>query len=214
MQSFSNYLLDKMVYRQEPKPKHKKRLAQSEETYEILSCKVIDAPVRMFPANSSQETIEELKQMQIAHTQHHNPSKLEEDYDDDFEWAYKKILKDAGYKYDKKYFAKLLDEAANVTIKLKYKYNRPRPHQIGPIIGVDVTKYGSGTAKTPSYPSGHTAQSLLVALVLADKYPDLKDSLIEASDEISLSRLVGGHHYPSDIEYGKEIGRWLHANVK
>ena len=37
---------------------------------------------------------------------------------------------------------------------------------------------------------------------------------MKAADEISLSRLVGGHHYPSDIEYGKEIGRWLHANVK
>ena len=213
MQSFSNYLLDQMVYRQEPKPKHKKRLAQSDD-YETLRCKVIDAPVRAFPANSSQEVINELNQMRIANEQHHNPKKLEHIYDDDFTWVYKKIVKEAGHEYDKKYFEQLIDEAANVTIKLKYKYNRPRPHQIGPLVGVDITKYGSGTAKTPSYPSGHTAQSLLVALVLADKHPDLKEDLMKAADDISLSRLVGGHHYPSDIEYGKEIGRWLHANVK
>jgi hypothetical protein len=37
---------------------------------------------------------------------------------------------------------------------------------------------------------------------------------MKVSDKISLSRLVGGHHYLSDIEYGKKLGKWLHSHVK
>ena len=55
---------------------------------------------------------------------------------------------------------------------------------------------------------------MLVALYLGDKYPDLKDKLIEVAKDISLSRLVGGHHFPSDIKYGEMLGKWMHSNLK
>ena len=213
MQLFSQYVIDKIVYAVKPKEKHQKRL-DSAEDYQILNCSYVDAPVCVPPANSSGETKAELETIAAAEALHKNPGKLEQKYDDKFDWAFKKVVEDAGLEYDDEYFNLLIKEAASITIRLKYKYNRPRPYQLGPVLGIDVTKYQSSTAKTPAFPSGHTTQSVLVACVLGEKYPELKEKLMKVADKVSLSRVVGGHHYPSDIEYGKKLGKWLSGQLK
>jgi len=213
MQLFSKYVIDKIVYAKQPKAKHQKRL-DSAEDYEILNCSYVDAPVMLPPANSSGETMAELETIAAAEALHKNPGKLEHKYDDEFDWAFKKVVEDAGLEYDETYFKRLIKEAASITIRLKYKFNRPRPFQLGPVLGIDVTKYQSSTAKTPAFPSGHTTQSVLVACVLSEKYPELKEKLMKVADKVSLSRVVGGHHYPSDIEYGKVLGKWLSGQLK
>ena len=213
MQLFSKYVIDKIVYAKQPKAKHQKRL-DSAEDYEILNCSYVDAPVMLPPANSSGETMAELETIASAEALHKNPGKLEHKYDDEFDWAFKKVVEDAGLEYDETYFKRLIKEAASITIRLKYKFNRPRPFQLGPVLGIDVTKYQSSTAKTPAFPSGHTTQSVLVACVLSEKYPELKEKLMKVADKVSLSRVVGGHHYPSDIEYGKLLGKWLSGQLK
>ena len=213
MQLFSTYLIDKIVYALEPKPKHMKRLAEP-ENYQYLNCTSLDAPVSVPPSNSSGQTRVELDTINNANLLHKNPAKLEQKYDDDFLHGFKKIVEEAGHNWDDVYFKALVKEAASITLRLKYKFNRPRPFQLGKVLGIEVTKYSSSTAKTPAFPSGHTTQSVLVAHVLSDKYPDLKDKFIKLADKISLSRLVGGHHYPSDIEYGKQLGKWLHSHIK
>lgn len=213
MQLFSSYLIDKIVYALEPKPKHKKRLAAPED-YQYLNCTSLDAPVGIPPANSSQQTRDELETLANAKLLHKNPAKLEQKYDDDFLHAFKKVVKKAGHEWDQAYFKALIKEVASITIRLKYKFNRPRPFQLGKVLGIEVTKYSSSTANTPAFPSGHTTQSVVVAHVLSDKYPELKDDLMKVADKVSLSRLVGGHHYPSDVEYGKQLGKWLSGHIK
>jgi acid phosphatase (class A) len=213
MQLFSKYVIDKIVYAKQPKAKHQKRL-DSAEDYEILNCSYVDAPVMVPPANSSGETMAELETIAAAEALHKNPSKLEHKYDGEFDWAFKKVVEDAGLEYDEIYFKRLIKEAASITIRLKYKFNRPRPFQLGPVLGIDVTKYQSSTAKTPAFPSGHTTQSVLVACVLGEKYPELKEELMKVADKVSLSRVVGGHHYPSDIKYGELLGKWLSGQLK
>ena len=213
MQLFSQYVIDKIVYAKKPKAKHQNRL-DSAEDYEILNCSYVDAPVMVPPANSSGETKAELETIAAAEALHKNPGKLEQKYDDEFDWAFKKVVEDAGLEYDETYFKRLIKEAASITIRLKYKFNRPRPFQLGPVLGIDVTKYQSTTAKTPAFPSGHTTQSVLVACVLSEKYPELKEKLMKVADKVSLSRVVGGHHYPSDIEYGELLGKWLSGQLK
>ena len=213
MQLFSKYVIDKIVYAKQPTAKHQKRL-DSAEDYEILNCSYVDAPVMVPPSNSSGETMAELETIAAAEALHKNPGKLEHKYDDEFDWAFKKVVEDAGLEYDETYFKRLIKEAASITIRLKYKFNRPRPFQLGPVLGIDVTKYQSSTAKTPAFPSGHTTQSVLVACVLSEKYPELKEKLMKVADKVSLSRVVGGHHYPSDIEYGKVLGKWLSGQLK
>ena len=107
----------------------------------------------------------------------------------------------------------MIKAASDRIIRLKYKYNRPRPYQLAPHHNVDVNVFGSETAKTPSFPSGHTAQSRLVAKIIGDVYPQLKEDAMKIADDVSKSRIVGGHHFKSDIEFGEKIGDWLYNNL-
>lgn len=209
MELFSNFLLDNLTYAISPRKKHKKRLATPED-YQYLNCTSLDAPVMIYASNS--KTGPELLDIQMAQNTHPEPGELEESYDDDFTWAFKELITSAGHQYDDTYFKVLMDEAASITIRLKYRFNRPRPVQLAYYLGIDIKQFNSSTAKTPSFPSGHSAQSTLHALVLADQFPDLKDKLMKIADKVSESRLVGGHHFPSDIKYGEQLGQWLHQN--
>ena len=213
IQLFSKYLIDQIVYTKKPKAKHQKRL-DSPENYDLINCSYMDAPVQIPYANSSTETKVELETIANANLQHKNPAKLEEKYDAEFLWAFKKLVEDAGKEWDDDYFKRLVKEAASITIRLKYKFNRPRPFQLGQVLGIEVTKYASSTAKTPAFPSGHTTQSVLVACVVGKKYPELKEEAMKIADKVSLSRVVGGHHYPSDIDYGNMLGKWISGQLK
>jgi acid phosphatase (class A) len=195
-----------------PKKKHLKRLA-SEESLVIIGCKAEDAPLTLPPSNSSEETRLEMLELKNLQTQHPDPAKLEEDYDDDFLWAFEKICKDNGLGFDKKFFKAMIKEVGHIVIKLKYKFNRPRPFQLAKVHCLDLMKYDSETAKTPSYPSGHTTQGRVLAIYLSKLYPELQDQFEAVSDTISLSRMVGCHHFPSDVAYGNQIATWIASNI-
>ncbi len=212
MQTFSNYIIDQQVYTLVPKKKHLKRLA-SEESLVIIGCKAEDAPLTLPPSNSSEETRLEMLELKNLQTQYPDPAKLEEDYDDDFLWAFEKICKDNGLGFDKKFFKAMIKEVGHIVIKLKYKFNRPRPFQLAKVHCLDLMKYDSETAKTPSYPSGHTTQGRVLAIYLSKLHPELQDQFEAVSDTISLSRMVGCHHFPSDVTYGNQIATWIASNI-
>jgi acid phosphatase (class A) len=179
----------------------------------IIGCKAEDAPLTLPPSNSSEETRLEMLELKNLQTQHPDPAKLEEDYDDDFLWAFEKICKDNGLGFDKKFFKAMIKEVGHIVIKLKYKFNRPRPFQLAKVHCLDLMKYDSETAKTPSYPSGHTTQGRVLAIYLSKLYPELQDQFEAVSDTISLSRMVGCHHFPSDVAYGNQIATWIASNI-
>jgi len=60
--------------------------------------------------------------------------------------------------------------------------------------------------KTPSYPSGHSAQGILIGKVLQTRLPINTDAFLEAGKRISYSRNIGRAHYPSDSRLGEDIG--------
>ena len=60
--------------------------------------------------------------------------------------------------------------------------------------------------KTPSYPSGHSAQGMLIGLVLSDKYPKAKSAFMKTANNISDSRNIAHAHYKSDSDMGKKLG--------
>lgn len=212
MQTFSNYIIDQQVYTLVPKKKHLKRLA-SEEKGVIFSCKAEDAPLTLPPSNSSEETKLELLELKNLHLQHPDPAKLEEDYDDKFLWAFKKVCRVNNLEFDGKLMQKIIREAGHIVIKLKYKFNRPRPFQLAKVYDIDLVRYDSDTAKTPSYPSGHTIQGRILAIYLSKLYPEFQEQFEAVSDAISLSRMVGCHHFPSDVAYGNQIATWLASNI-
>ena len=67
--------------------------------------------------------------------------------------------------------------------------------------------------KTPSYPSGHSTQGILIGKVLQTKLPINTDAFLEAGKRISYSRNIGRAHYPSDSRLGEEIGTEMYRYI-
>ena len=68
--------------------------------------------------------------------------------------------------------------------------------------------------KTPSYPSGHSAQGYLIGKVLQTKLPIQTDAFLEAGKKISFSRNIGRAHFPSDSRMGEELGTAMYQHIK
>ena len=98
-----------------------------------------------------------------------------------------------------------LDDAAHIITKLKWSYNRPRPYQAALKHGFNFKPMSSVSAHSPSYPSGHTIQSLVLANDLASFAPQHRHAFLKLAEKISASRMIAGYHFPSDIQFGRTI---------
>jgi acid phosphatase (class A) len=83
----------------------------------------------------------------------------------------------------------------------KFQYRRPRPFLTDPSLKPCIK-----LEKTYAYPSGHTTMARLYARVLAHMYPERAEAFMRRGDEISMHRVLGGVHHPSDIVAGKKLG--------
>ncbi len=83
----------------------------------------------------------------------------------------------------------------------KKKWNRVRPPladtRIHPCVALE---------KTASYPSGHATRGIVWATLLAEIFPDYRDKLMERGKQIGEDRVIGGMHYPSDVDAGQQLG--------
>jgi membrane-associated phospholipid phosphatase len=59
---------------------------------------------------------------------------------------------------------------------------------------------------TYSFPSEHAATAFLMASILGERYPHLRPFFYTAAVVVSLSRLLLGVHYPTDILAGAALG--------
>jgi hypothetical protein len=129
---------------------------------------------------------------------------------DNIEAAFKKTADEQGVKdYDKKIAAKLIKESAPVILELKKHHNRKRPYELDK----DLKAVKMESMKTPSYPSGHSAQSILIASVLKDKYGKGK-AFMQTAKNISDSRNIAHAHYKSDSVNGTKLGKELYKHIK
>lgn len=80
--------------------------------------------------------------------------------------------------------------------------------------GLDLEVVNMQSAKTKSYPSGHSAQAVLIANVFSEIYPNLRKQFTVAADNISKSRLIAKVHYPSDSRFGEELGLAMYNYLK
>ena len=126
-------------------------------------------------------------------------------YDDNFDKYIVSVLTNAGVpKTDVEQLIKQLhDDITPLLMKLKYHYQRVRPTQLAFYYNLPLYPYISVTASTPSYPSGHCFQAKIYCEVLGNMYPKYYQSLQQLSEDICVSRLYLGVHYPSDTEFGK-----------
>ena len=133
---------------------------------------------------------------------------------DDVATIFEEICKENNVEYPKELVDNLLKSATGVIMDLKYHYNRPRPFQLASHYNIKLGEYVMESMKTPSYPSGHSVQGILVGKVLQTKLPLNTDAFLEAGKRISYSRNVGRAHYPSDSKLGEDIGNAMFRHVR
>ncbi len=158
------------------------------------------------PKNDSKTTREEIETIQ---KEVNGASKeLQVEYkmtDEDTSYYIKEYLREYGLEFNEDTIEYLEDQSTPVTRHYKNRFNRPRPYQIAEKLKIPFKKFKTGTANTPSYPSGHTVQAYVVANYYAEKYPEHKENLREMADKSAYGRVVAGLHYPSDYRAGIKL---------
>jgi len=161
------------------------------------------------PANDSLQTFKELQELKNLKTDKNFVIEK-----DDMIKSFKNINDEAGLDFPTKEITKLQNDSSEVIKSLKNYFNRPRPKELANSLGIKMENVELKSMKTPSYPSGHSAQSKLFANVLSDKFPELRFQYQKEADEISDSRNIGKAHYMSDSNFGKELGDRMYRHLK
>tara|TARA_E500000305_G_scaffold102705_1_gene97648 strand:+ start:878 stop:1405 length:528 start_codon:yes stop_codon:yes gene_type:complete len=155
------------------------------------------------PSDNSFTTMQEVKEL--------NNTPINKNFvkqKDNIKKAFTKIV-DEG-----KFIQKLIDESAPLILKIKKHHDRPRPKKLAKKIGIKMEDVEMESMKTPSYPSGHSAQGVLVGMALSDKYPNKKTKLMKIAKDISKSRNIARAHYKSDSKFGEQIGKDMYNHIK
>ena len=99
-------------------------------------------------------------------------------------------------------FDEVLIETEQVVGGGKDHWQRPRPYQVDP---QDLHH----TEKKPSYgyPSGHSTRATVMALLLAEMYPDKRDAILTEGRQIGWDRVMLGRHYETDVFAGRVLGQ-------
>ena len=157
------------------------------------------------PSDNSFDTAQEIKALKKIKLNKSFVKKY-----DNIEASFKKTAEENGIdNYDEKIAAKLIKESAPVILKLKKYHNRPRPYDLDSSLKAVKMK----SMNTPSYPSGHSAQGMLIASVLKDKYGK-SSAFMQTAKNISDSRNMAHAHYMSDSKNGTELGKQLYKHIK
>ena len=200
--------LKDMVFSKSIKPKHKKRMGIETKLFPSNPKLTITPP----PANDSNETRTELFKL-LAYNDGVIDRKMVKEFDDMRE-PYMELVNKYNLDVTKDDLQQIIDEGAKFTLKIKYKFNRPRPYQIAEHYGIeDFRRHKLDSAKTPSYPSGHAIQGRLIGLILTDKDPEHQNEYMAVSQRISDSRIMARAHYPSDKEYGVKLADELYEQM-
>ena len=201
--------LNKMVFSNEIIDKHQKQMRR---TNEILPNKlyVAEKPPN---DNSSRETLRELHWMLD-----YNDGVIDNDLvkeGDEVIDVFEKYCDDSGLNFDRKYYKQILKESRKPILELKYHYNRPRPYQLAEFYNIeDFKRHELDSAKTPSYPSGHSIQGYMMGSILGSKYPSHYQNFMNLGKFVSESRLMARAHFPSDVEFGEKIGIMIFNSIK
>ncbi len=109
---------------------------------------------------------------------------------------------------------RLIDSSVPVIMDLKNFFNRPRPKEIALKLGIDFPNVELNSMKTPSYPSGHSAQAFLIGYLLSDMFPKYKEQFMKTAKDISYSRNAARCHYRTDSKFGMYLGKEMYKHYK
>ena len=125
--------------------------------------------------------------------------------DKDSSYYIKEYMDDNDLKYNENMIEFIEDQCVPVIRHYKNTFNYPRPYQLAEKYKVKLNKLKTGTASTPSYPSGHTVQPYVVANFYGKKYPEHKKNLRIMADKTAYGRINAGLHYPMDYSAGIKL---------
>ena len=162
------------------------------------------------PSDNSFDTMQEVKELEKTPL---NKKFVKEN--DDIEAAFKKTAEQKNIKdYDKNIAAKLIKASAPVILKLKKHFNRPRPKVLAKKLNISMKDIEMDSMKTPSYPSGHSVQGILIGKMLGDEYPKARTAFVKRGKNISDSRRSARAHYKSDSKMGEKLGDAMYNFLK
>ena len=101
--------------------------------------------------------------------------------------------------------------------RTKEKYVRMRPYyqfneETADGLKRSQTFYENLFEKT-SYPSGHSSQAWLTAMVLAEINPSQTETLLARAYRYGQSRVITGYHWQSDVDSGRLLASVIYAHL-
>jgi len=199
--------IDKLVWKEKPPKRHEKGMKENLGVFDGFPIK--DFMKTNPPKNSSDEAMDELILIDSLPV----IDKFVKTTDHIFN-HFKPYFKKNKLELPEKELKEIINNSSPIILKLKYHYNRPRPQQLANEKGLEFHEQPLESAKTPSYPSGHSTQGRLIAHLLSKKYPKHATEIKKLGNEIGTGRLVAKVHYPSDDVFGKELGDKLYDYIK
>jgi acid phosphatase (class A) len=106
------------------------------------------------------------------------------------------------------FFKHVQTDAAVVTDDAKDYWKRPRPFTVDPSLGSGKLEKSFG------YPSGHSTEASVLALVLADLVPEKRDEILAVGRNIGWHRVWIARHYPTDIYAGRVLAQAIVHDLK
>jgi hypothetical protein len=191
-------------------PKHAERIAELSDS--ILSEFNYEKYKNMPPyRNESMRTMQEL--IRLSQLPSDDEFTLQMDKVKD---SFKKLCEELDVEFPDKMVRELKNSTSGVILDLKYHFNRPRPYKLAPLLNIELVtnEIENTTSDSPSYPSGHAAQSTVISNYLAYKNPLVRAKFLKLGRDIGKSRITAKVHYPSDVSLGQLIGNDIFIYLK
>ena len=161
------------------------------------------------PADDSLTTLKELKEINGLRQ---DPKFVKDK--DNMVVSFKKLTDKNNLPFPKKLISEIIDQSAKKILKLKNHFGRKRPKHLASNFDMKLKDVAMSSMKTPSYPSGHSVQGVLIGKVLSKMYPKHKNKFEKEGKDVSMSRRIARAHYKSDSDFGEKIGQDMFKHIK
>ena len=165
------------------------------------------------PAANSPEELLDLQRVIEQHSDRVVPESLQKRCDEDMDGMMVEFLADRGAHIDLENLSKVKLSIVPIISKLKHHYMRARPGTVADRLGIEFNGDFLDSAQTPSYPSGHTIQAYVCADYCSRIHPQHSKGLFMIAELVSQSRIDRGVHFPTDIEYGRQVAKQIADQV-
>jgi acid phosphatase (class A) len=92
---------------------------------------------------------------------------------------------------------------------VKQHFSRIRPFMANPAEIKPLIR----ASRSGAYPSGHTTRVTMMAVVLTGMLPEKAATIWARAEDYAASRVVGGMHYPQDLDGGRRAGTAIAATM-